>query len=103
MSRPEYKVLLDKTHLRSYVKQYNVDPYFIGFMDGAENIVEIAPEWLARVSRHILNFGNSDYVYSLAEDYGAENLSGEEFIEVMTGHIADDILANCCRTVFELN
>ena len=103
MSRPEYKVLLDKTSLRSYVKRYNVDPYFVGFMDGADNIVEITPEWLARVSRHILNFGNSDFVYSLAEDYGAENLSGEEFTEVMTGHIADEILDECCRTVLEFN
>lgn len=103
MSRPEYKVLLDKTHLTYYVKQYKVNPYFIGYMDGADNIIEINAEWLARVSRHILNFGKSDLIWSMVKDYGAEDLNGEEFMEVMTGHIADDILANCCRTVFEFN
>lgn len=103
MSRPEYKVLLDKTHLKYYVAQYNVDPYFIGITDGADNLVEISAEWLAMVSRHVLNFGSRDAMWSMAKDYGADELRGEDFMEAMTGHIADEILANCCRTVFEFN
>ena len=49
----------------------------------------------------IANFGSADKIEELAEAYGISDLNGDEFVEALVGHIADEILETCCRTVFE--
>ena len=103
MSRPEFRVLLSRYDLSNYLSRYNVDPYYMGLPGTETELVEITPEDLARWSRHIVNFGSSDKVLDLASFYGEDTKNGEDFTEAMTGHIADEILDECCRTVFEFN
>ena len=62
---------------------------------------QISADDLMTFARSIANFGSADKIEELAEAYGISNLNGDEFVEALAGHIADEIIESCCRTVFE--
>ena len=62
---------------------------------------QISADDLMAFARSIANFGSADRIEEFAEAYGISDLNGDEFVEAVIGHIADEILESCCRTVFE--
>lgn len=62
---------------------------------------QISADDLSAFARSIANFGSADKIEELAEAYGISGLNGDEFVEALVGHIADEIIESCCRTVFE--
>lgn len=66
-----------------------------------EDWEQISADDLMTFARSIANFGSADKIEELAEAYGISDLNGDEFVEALVGHIADEILESCCRTVFE--
>lgn len=92
-----FEVWLQTEYAENYARKMG-DMEVLPFKEDWE---QISAEDLQRFARSIATFGSTEKVLTLAEDYGVKDLNGDEFVEAVIGHIADEILESCCRTVFE--
>lgn len=92
-----FEVWLQTEYAENYARKMG-DMEVLPFKEDWE---QISAEDLQSLARSIATFGSTEKVLRLAEDYGVKDLNGDEFVEAVIGHIADEILESCCRTVFE--
>ena len=86
---------------REYAENYARKMGDMEVLPFTEDWEQISAEDLQRFARSFANFGSADKIEELAEAYGISDLNGDEFVEALVGHIADEIIESCCRTVFE--
>lgn len=92
-----FAVFIQREYAENYARKMG-DMEVLPFTEDWE---QISAEDLQTFARSIANFGSADKIEQLADDYGILGMTGDEFIEALVGHIADEILESCCRTVFE--
>lgn len=103
-----FTVLLDREFLARYLQDHGAgnamqDYEFLSGMR-LSGLAEVTPEQLKEIATAAWNYFPGDVTQQYLEDYSSVEMlrnHAEVFTENMIMHVADEILDQCCRTVFD--
>lgn len=91
-------VLCSTEDLSRYARFRGVDPYFMGLPG---TIAEVSAGSIWEYATYICKNAEAAELAKIDSDYGCNAETMEEWEQIITGHIADEILSYCCRTILE--
>lgn len=101
-----YEILISPEFVGRYMEEHGADSESIEAMyRHIEPLEDIAPDKLVTLAIVVLNSMKESAALQIAEDYGCEPYGADKYCikwsDALIGHIADEILDECCRTVLD--
>lgn len=100
MSRPRFKIWAFVLKISDYLDKMGVEDH-ADWMLTLTDDREISAEELNKIARFVLIHAREDKIADLASFYGVD-LDREDSYREMVGHVADEILSDCCVALFEI-
>lgn len=101
MSRPYFRILCSKYDLENYLDHMGCE-YHPNWLHDAEHSwnFDTTAEEVEDLADFVLTHAMQSKLQRIAEDYGVVS-EEQTYYENMLMHIADEILGNCCRILWE--
>lgn len=102
-----YEVLIYPEYVDKYMDEHGADSEDINVMyRNVKPLMEnITPEKLITLSIFVLDCMSDSAALQIAEDYGCDPYDEDKTFVIWSddiiGHVADEILDECCRTVID--